>query len=412
MAEFVPTTVVISQSGPPGTAPTGPAPGAAVAKAIDTTPAHARPIEAQVEPMHSGPRSLSEVPASTKALLAKLRKTPEQRAAAEKPVAAPPAVDEDDPAGDDPDDPAADEDDPDDPAEPAKPAAPDFDARVLKARGSLDARAAEVDRKLEEYRKTAEPRLKRLADAEEKLADDPLAAIRDFVAAALGIDDPAAATAETDRIFEEWTGQKLGVTGESKSTASRETARLRKVEKDLAKWKQEQRTAEESQKVVEAEREYAETIESTVQSLGSQVSEADYPFLHALGDKPAGQIVWEVISAHHEKATRGLKPEEADKVPSLSLPEAAKLANDYYRKQAESRYGKIRHLLEPDRTPEGAKQRAAESGTAKQDAPVSKRPRTLTNATASVTPARTAEEKPVFDDPRDEQLYYLRKHKK
>lgn len=410
---FVPTTTVVSTHTVAGASPPVAAP---VAAAPSEVPAHARPIDAIVEPMHGGPRSLGELPDTTKGLLAKLRRARPDAAKADAPLPPPKpaAVDPDEEAAPEDEDVDANADAPDD--EPEKPAASppaaEMDRRLLAARRTLDARAAEIERRHDEYRTTVEPRIKRLQDAEEKLADDPLAAIRDFVSAALGIDDPAAATAEADRIFEEWTGQKLGVPAESKSTASRETARLRKVEKDLRRWKQEQRTAEESQKAVDAEREYAETIESTVQSLGSQVSETDYPFLHALADKPAGQVVWEVISAHHEKETRGMKPEDAAKVPPLSLPEAARLANDYYQKQAASRYGKIRHLLEPGTSPQGAKQPAASSGDKKQAAPVSQRPRTLTNATASVTPARTAEERPVFDDPRDEQLYILRKHKK
>lgn len=418
MAEFTPTTTVVATHTVAGASPPVAAPAATTSSEV---PAHARPIDAIVEPMHRGPRDLGELPDTTKGLLAKLRRarpeTPKEEAPAApaKPAAAvPAAADEEETAPED-EDVDVNADAPDDEPEEKPAAAPpaaDLDRRMLEARRSLDARAAEIERRHDEYRKTVEPRVQRLVQAEEKLADDPLGAIVEFVGAALGIDDPAAAAAEADRIFEDWTGQKLGVPAESRSTASRETARLRKVEKDLRRWKQEQRTAEESQKVADAEREYAETIESTVQSLGSQVSEADYPFLHALADKPPGQVVWEVISAHHEKATAGLKPEEAAKVPALSLPEAAKLANDYYQKQAASRYGKIRHLLEPDKTPEGAKPPAASSGDKKQAAPISQRPRTLTNATASVTPARTAEERPVFDDPRDEQLYILRKHKK
>jgi hypothetical protein len=274
--------------------------------------------------------------------------------------------------------------------------------RFATALHRLDAQADEVKRRREEYERDYAPRVKQLEEAGDKVAADPIGSFVDFIAASLGISREEA-EAERDTAFTDWAGQQLGtVKGSGNSKAPSQSATSRKIRQELARHKQETRSAAEKRQAEEADREFRTQVDAGKAALASLLDEATYPLLHAFADKAPQDLVWDVIV------------EAQDKGQNLTPAQAAQLANDYYKPRAE----KLRsHLLGTgSATPAkgSATQPPAGEATKKPAAttPSKKSPRTLTDATASVTPARSDETKPViYESDEDERRASIRKHR-
>jgi hypothetical protein len=279
------------------------------------------------------------------------------------------------------------------PAAPELPQAPN--PEVVRALEELRAERARLAAREEQEWKPARERLDRVEAALEQLDYDPLGGVRALLSLRLGSEEAAKIDPYLSDLYDDLTGHKLGVAPDSAVQAKRDA---RRASTDLARYKREQRAADEQrQRTGEADRARAET-DRTVAGLATWLSTpdpsvgkapvAEYPWLAAQPD--AARFLWEIVD---EAKTMGTP---------ITHQQAAALANAHFESQEKQRYERYKHLLVPDQppTPKPATPPSTSvSGATQPGTPPtpSQSKRTLTNTAASVTPTKPPAPPPKFD---------------
>jgi hypothetical protein len=275
----------------------------------------------------------------------------------------------------------------------AKPA-PEPDARYTAAERRLEERARGIDEKIGRYEAEYAPSIKRLREAAEDVSNDPLGAFKKLLGGALKLSDDEAEK-EMERVYEEWTGRKLGLDAHSDQGQSETTRLRREFERD----KRERKAREEEETRRQAEREQQQAVEFAVRSLDADIRKSPdrYGFLLA-EDNPA-QIVFDTIVERFERDGTELSPAEA-----------AQLAEDHYRDKWAKSYERRKDLLAKG-VAEQRKASQAEATPAEIPKPETAKPapRSLSNATEAITPSRQPKQEPrKFSDEDEARRYSLR----
>lgn len=219
---------------------------------------------------------------------------------------------------------------------------------------AVNARALEV----EAGHKALERDRARFRDVAARVAQDPLAVLRDLTRESLGGDD--ATDAEVDDELGYLLAQAsimfAGGTLDTKNPAMQ----MRLTKREVAQLKAEQRRLKalkeaEGKTTAEAER-TRRGIEQTTVELGPEL--AKFPWLaKAETGAPPAAIVWDVIREHYEGQTG---PYASRKI--LTVAEAARMCDDHFRKEATGLYARYSHLLTPTPTPTTPKPQRAPGG--------------------------------------------------
>lgn len=240
--------------------------------------------------------------------------------------------------------------------------------------------------------------VKLLREASTAYLEDSENALRKFVAASLGVTDPAApeVDAELRLIYGDLTAKMLGVTPDEAHQAKRDAARARQL------WAREnrQRKAEEQSNSDKATRDAeAKAEEGAATYIGTQLGTkaSDYPLLTNLSQVfdgvPAGTLVWKVIQ-RETKAGR-IDPKTQSDEQMIAI--AARKIEDHYTGLLAKANQAIPKPNPSTATPSGNPPPAANK-SASPDQRQSPAARTLTTADASVAPATPPAQKPKPKD--------------
>lgn len=268
----------------------------------------------------------------------------------------------------------------------------DLRATTERQRAALQKAQADLAAAREESAKTASQRHKLLDDAEERYHEDPMIALRHFVAATLGIDDPDSddVKKELEGLYIDFTSYVTGANIAPEHKAERTSALTKRL---FARDKR-KREAETKQRAdLDARRDNEHKIEKAIDYLDAQIkpSADQYPHLMLADDLDGisvGRALWNVLHAEIEAGTISQKRSDGtDKRDDELIAEAAKIANDQYQKRAE----KLRARLQPRPSePTGKDEKPARAADKKT--PEQKRQshgtHGLSNADASVAPTR------------------------
>jgi hypothetical protein len=292
----------------------------------------------------------------------------------------------------------SDLDDPDDPEAATKPAAApekkqtaaekdERDEIIARQRTANERLLAELEAARKGTDDAIVARTKRLEDAEEGYLRDPIAAVRSFVASAMGLEPDSPEVERELRDFHvDLTSTVAGVTLDPVHQATRESARTRK-EWDREKKRREAGEKKQADSAERAQRDQQVEYATSLIRKGLEPQAEKYPSLHlatVLGQNPE-KLVYELLD-------KGIKAGDFD--PKWSddklLDAAATLAENHYRPIAE----RVRASLKPTSTA------TADAGktpaVAASDKPSTRQSTgaRVTNADASVAPATPPAPKP------------------
>ena len=277
--------------------------------------------------------------------------------------------------------------------EPEKPA-PDMTATLKAERDRFEAANRALVAELEAARKAprvADSRSPLLDAAESTYLEDPIAGLRHYIAAALGVekvDDPKVEQELRD-LYLDLSAKEIGVTPDPAHQAKREAARTRQL------WDREkrQRTAEEQRKANEGQQD-ADTKKAEAAAAyiapRLQSKASDYPLLTQLaevfdGEKPE-TLLWKVLERESKTGRIALTADD-----DANIAAAAQLVEAHYQALVD-KVGKAK----PISPPSTAKPETATAVTsASKDQRQSHGARTLTTADASVAPATPPAKKPA-----------------
>jgi hypothetical protein len=279
------------------------------------------------------------------------------------------------------------------PATDAKPA-PDPDARYTAAEKRLEERARGIDEKIGRYEAEYAPSIKRLREAADDVASDPLGAFKKLIGGALKLSDEEAEK-EMERVYEEWTGRKLGLDAHSDQGQSETTRLRREFERD----KRERKAREEEEARRQAEREQRQAVEFAVRSLDADIRKSPERYGFLLAEDNPAQIVFDTIVERFERDGTELSPAEA-----------AQLAEDHYRDKWAKSYERRKDLLAKGVTEQRqASQATATPAESPKPETAKPAPRSLSNATEAITPSRQPKQEPrKFSDEDEARRYSLR----
>ena len=299
------------------------------------------------------------------------------------------------------------------PAESAESAKPEPNDEHRVANERLAARNRELLSELETLRKSGsqrepEPRFKALAEAERGYLDDSTGALRKFIAAAIGVDDPAHkdVDAELAGLYQDLTAKELGIELDESKRALREVTRTRQLR---ARDQREARTQQEKPAAAPAtaqtdNAEHVALIGGKLPTIG-----AKYPLTMALAERMHGAkpeaLLLRVI--HEGFATGEFDPSSSD---DLLIEQALKKTETHYQALADD-IGKARPS-NSTATPTTA------DATANQEKAQPQAGRSITNASASVAPATppakqpetTTKTEPVYRTEHERRMAIARKH--
>lgn len=285
----------------------------------------------------------------------------------------------------------------------------ELEATVARQAEALTARTAEAEKlRASMLDEGTAKRAKTLDSALTTYDVNPTLAIRQFIAANLGIDDPnhESVLQEYRDLYADLTAAELSVPLDPAHQAKRESARTRR-EWEREKRQREARDKETQETAVRSER------DTKVQAVQSEIATSlkaksdQYPNLlgyaeHLDGIKPE-QAIWRFLEA---AAKQGLIDPKADEATLIT--QGAQLAETHYQTRA----AKLRGLFIPSTAP------PASLTTAPAVADQSRQPnapKTLTNADASVAPATqpapiqpVQTQRPKFKNDRERMEYALR----
>lgn len=283
------------------------------------------------------------------------------------------------------------------PVTPAEaPAEPKLDQNLVAAWEQHNAQklAFEADRKQwTEATGTAQAKLDAIL---EKFDWDPVGALRDIAAMRLGSEDATKLQPVIDEVYDDLTGQRLGIEADEGRKAKRE-ARRNRVE--LGRYQREQRAeAERTKRETEAERTRA-TVERESQQIATWLSVT-----------PKDSYAWLRTNENASALVRDVQDEFKRHGQVVSVDQAAAFADKQLKEYAQAHFNRFKHLLAPDQAP--ASPAAAPAGAVPTQAPnqpatppsatTSQRPtRTLTNTAAATTPTRPPPTEKSFDPKED-----------
>jgi hypothetical protein len=276
----------------------------------------------------------------------------------------------------------------------AKPS-PVPDARYATAEKRLEDRARGIDEKIGRYEAEYAPSIKRLREAAEDVASDPLGAFRKLIGGALKLSDEEAEK-EMERVYEEWTGRKLGLDAHSDQGQS-ETKRLRR---EFEAEKRERKAREEEEARRQAAREQQHTVEFAVRSLDADIRKSPERYGFLLAEENPAQIVFDTIVERFERDGTELSPAEA-----------AQLAEDHYRDKWAKSYERRKDLLAKGVTEQRqASQATATPAESPKPETTKPAPKSLSNATEAITPSRQPKQEPRKFSDDDEARHHALRH--
>lgn len=255
-------------------------------------------------------------------------------------------------------------------------AADEAQAKLAQQQEERRRQAQKEEAEREESLKTREARVRDWDALVDDFKTDPADAIRRLAAAAVGSDDPKAiADYLANDVYNDLTVDLLEIKDPDKLDPNIKTRReIRRMERQLrtekAAREKQAKDAEEAQKKFH---EHAQVVEvKGTLSRWFEGQRSNYPFLAALAHNPADEL-FDMLLENEQ----------------MSPEEAARLANDYHRKESE-RYRKAFDLL-----PGGEKKKTA-AGTATK---VESAKVTTSLTTSGATEANVAKSDEPPDDP-------------
>lgn len=259
------------------------------------------------------------------------------------------------------------------PVQAAAPAAPSLDAAILAERDRLAADRAELerDRRAFEDQRASSALEGFRVRYHENSADAVSSLLKEITGASTDAD---VRDAVADLVVD-LSASVLGVTVSPEvraATDSRRAIRAVRAHKADAR-RSEERRAGEQQAAAAAERERV-----AIGAIGREfaAAAAEFPYLSA-EDDPAG-FVWDVIKARSAKTGE-----------QLSWRDAAKLAEDSFKRYADAWVAKRRHLIAPPAQPAAAgSQPSNGNGTTRERANQGQARRTVTNDMAASVPTQ------------------------
>jgi hypothetical protein len=265
------------------------------------------------------------------------------------------------------------------------------------------------------------PREKALHEAESVYFDDPARAIRQFLAVAMGVDDPKSKDIdeELSGLYQDLTATEIGVPLSETQKARREAARTRQL---LARDKRE-RSAEIQRAATPTEDPEAKKHAGTIAAIGSELTKtgsdgqslaARFPLTMGLseylhGVKPE-ELLWRTIK-------EGVGTGEIDKdMSDDKIVEYAGKKLEALHESIADRIGKARPQPQQPNSTTTAQPTKANDATAQPSGSTREGIRTITSASASVAPATppaTSPEQPAmpkFKSDRERLRWIAEKH--
>lgn len=287
--------------------------------------------------------------------------------------------------------------------EPVLVAEKDAPAEVVEAKPAADPWKAERERyetanrdllaELEAERakpRTAASRSPMLDTAEESYLDDPIAGVRHYLAAVLGVDkaDDPKVEQELRDLYLDLTAKEIGTSPDPAHQAKREAARTRQM------WDREkrQRTAKEQEKANEGQQDAdAKKADAGAAYIAPRLQQtaSDYPLLTNLaevfdGMKPEA-LLWKVLERESKTGRLTITADD-----DANIAAAAKIVESHYQTLVD-RVGKAKPVSNTSTAP--ADKAAVTS--ASKDQRQGHGARTLTTTDASVAPATPPATKPA-----------------
>jgi len=286
---------------------------------------------------------------------------------------------------------------------PAQPDIPKLDERIVKAWEAFNADRSAFETEKKQWQETVGTQQSKLTAIVEKFDWDPAGALRDLAAMRLNTDDDAKLRPVLDEVYDDLTGQRLGIEANDGLKAKREARRSRA---ELERYQRDQRVeAAKGKQETEAERTRAaaERDSQQISTWLSGTSKDSYAWLRTNDNAPA--------------LVRDVQEEFKKHGQTITVDQAAAFADQQLKEFAQAHFTRFKHLLAPDQAPAAPAAAASNPGAVPAQAPNqpatpppanSQRTRTLTNTATATTPTKPPPPAKNFDPNEDQEEARMR----